>query len=104
MNEELGLLIGAPLGKLLILMAPAMLVGLLLILCIYRLITTLGKRFLDNQDRQAAAFEKIADGVDKMREDLDKTSRLNEDIRITVMVMADQINRIEERTRKEDGR
>jgi hypothetical protein len=93
-------------GKLMILMAPSMIVGLLLIVAIFLLIRALGgkfaavlgalgARFLDAQDRQAAAFEKIAKGVEVIQSGMGEGQRNYDGIRITLTAIASKVSAIE---------
>jgi hypothetical protein len=99
MEQELAVLL--PLWKpALIIMSPSLLVGLMIMLGSYKLVNKWGDRFLNAQDRQAAAFEKIAVGVEKVQADLDANTKLNADIRITLAAMSTRIDQILENTKR----
>jgi hypothetical protein len=105
MGEELGILLGA--SPLLLLLAPSLITGLVLIFCAFRLFKTLGGRFLDVQDRQAASFEKIAasvtqmvSGIEQLKEHSAKDDYFTTEVRITLRSIEDNVGRIDDKINK----
>ncbi len=79
---------------LVMLIAPSMLVGIVIIFMAFKLLSKLGDKYLVSQDKQTAAFEKIVDGVDFLIKVEEQRTRRDDDIRISLRVLTDRIEKV----------
>lgn len=93
MVEELKTLLSSE-SLLLMLMTPSMVTGILILVMVYRLISTIGKSFIATQERTAIAFEKMAVSVECLRSAAESEKTNNEDMRITLKVIVEKLDRI----------
>ncbi len=75
-------------------LTPGIVISIVLLVMAYRLVITFGKMFIDEQKRQATAFEKIADGVLTLHSMLDHQKNHEEDVRITLRTINEKLDRI----------
>ena len=79
---------------LVMLIAPSMIVGMAIIFMAFKLLSKLGDKYIIAQDRQTTAFEKIVDGVDYLIKVEEQRTRRDDDIRISLRVITDRIEKI----------
>ncbi len=98
MAEELKVLLDA--SPLLLLMAPSLITGLVLIILFYKLASGLGREFITAQRAQTDSFNRIAASVESMKDNIEKNARLNDDIRITLTAMSGKIDHLLANTKR----
>lgn len=75
-------------------LTPGIVISLIILIMAYRLTLHFGKMFIDEQKRQATAFEKIADGVITLQSSLEHQKNHEEDVRITLRTINEKLDRI----------
>ena len=75
-------------------LAPGIVISFALLFISYKIVISIGKLFIDEQKRQATAFEKIADGVIKLYGMLEHQKNHEEDVRITLRMINEKLDRI----------